>query len=154
MFVGLVDGSVTSELRRSVLRPAWPVGSTMHGDGEPGALHVAAIDDNSPLCACVLFPRPYPRRPDTANAWQLRGMATAETARNRGLGGQVVEEAARQLERRGAALLWCEARQAAIPFYEQHGFVAEGEVYLHSESGIAHRVMYRELSPAPSTSDL
>jgi ribosomal protein S18 acetylase RimI-like enzyme len=81
-------------------------------------------------------------------------MATAEAARNRGIGGLVLEAVARELMSRDAVLLWCEARQAAIPFYERHSFVAEGAVYLHSESGIEHRVMYRELLPEPSTSDL
>jgi ribosomal protein S18 acetylase RimI-like enzyme len=154
MFVGVVDGSVTSELRRSVLRPTWPPGSVMHGDSEPDALHIAAVDDHGvAVCACVLFPRAYPGRSADGAAWQLRGMATAPELRSHGLGGLVVEAAAAEVGSRGASLLWCEAREAAIAFYERHGFLAEGDRYLHSESGIGHRMMVRELSFAPTSSD-
>ena len=35
MIVAVVTADVTSELRREVLRPAWPVGSVMHGEDDP-----------------------------------------------------------------------------------------------------------------------
>jgi predicted GNAT family N-acyltransferase len=153
MYVGLVEGSLTSELRGSVLRPAWPVGSVMHGDTEPGALHLAALDDlGTPVCACVLFLHAFPSRPSEP-AWKLRGMATAPQARSRGVGGLVLEAAAAEVAARGAVLLWCEAREAAVPFYARHDFVTDGERYLHSESGLPHFLMIRELSSGSTSSD-
>ena len=151
MYVGVVDGPSTSELRRSVLRPHWPVGSVMHGDEEPSALHVAAVENGEPVCACVLFLRPYPHRPDIEPAWQLRGMATRADRRSTGLGGAVLAAMVDELRNRGAALVWCEARETAADFYRRNGFVAEGVRYLHSESGLPHFMMFRELSD-PATS--
>jgi predicted GNAT family N-acyltransferase len=154
MRVEVVPGQRTSELRRSVLRPAWAPGTPMHGDGEPHALHLAALtDDGAVVGACVLFPRADPDRPGVADAWQLRGMATAEGLRGQGIGAAVVAEAVRQVSARGARLLWCEARIGAVGFYARHGFVGEGETFLHAETGIEHRRMWRELSAAPTPSE-
>jgi ribosomal protein S18 acetylase RimI-like enzyme len=154
MRVSVVDGAVTSELRRSILRPTWPAGASMHGDGEPGAVHLAAQLDDLVVGACVLFARAYPPRPQGPDAWQLRGMATAPEYRGCGIGAAIVEEAVRQVERRRGRLLWCEARESAISFYARHGFVGEGDLFAHAETGIAHQLMYRELSSQdePSTS--
>jgi len=150
--VGVVDGAFTSELRRAVLRPNYPVGTPMFGDTDPHAIHVAAVDDGVAVCACVLIPNPYPRRPEARAAWQLRGMATAEEHRGKGFGALVVEAAIDEVVGHGARLLWLEAREYAIGFYERLGLAAEGPVYLHPETKIRHRVMVRELSGSPSTS--
>jgi len=153
MQVGVVEARLTSELRRAVLRPHWPVGTAMFGDDDAGARHIAAIDDETVLCACVLVERPYPRRRDQLSAWQLRGMATADGLRNRGIGGLVVERAADEVTARGGRVIWCEARERAVPFYARHGFTAEADTYLNTETGLPHRFMWRELSPAATSSE-
>jgi len=141
----LVDGAVTSELRRAVLRPTWAPGTAMHGDGETGVLHVAARSDvdGAVIGACVLLPRPYPLRPEALAAWQLRGMATDPDWRNRGVGQAVLDHALAELARRGAELVWCQARETAIQFYARHGFAAEGDRFDHAETGIVHQLMWR-----------
>jgi predicted GNAT family N-acyltransferase len=145
--VEVVDGDRTRELRRAVLRPSWPAGSPLGGDGEPGAVHLAALDAAADVvCACVLYPRTYPRRPEERNAWQLRGMATAEAVRNQGVGAQVIAKAVTEVRSRGGRLLWCEARELAIAFYARNGFHGEGEMYIGAETGIPHQLMCRELA--------
>ncbi|HEY2166382.1 MAG TPA: GNAT family N-acetyltransferase [Jatrophihabitantaceae bacterium] len=154
MIVRVVPGVVTRELRRQVLRPSWPVGSAMHGDDDPAAVHIAAQDeDGTTIGACLLLDRPYPGRPERAGAWQLRGMATADGRRGQGVGAAVLAGALAELRARGATLLWCEARVSAVDFYAQHGFTADSDVYPHSETGIAHRLMYREPSVGAASSD-
>jgi predicted GNAT family N-acyltransferase len=151
--VEVVPGERTSELRRSVLRPAWAPGTPMHGDEEPEALHLAALtDDDAVVGACVLFPRADPERPDVPDAWQLRGMATAPALRGQGIGAAVVAEAVRQVSARGGRLLWCEARIGAVDFYARHGFAGDGETFLHAETGIEHLRMRRELIAGPTPS--
>ena len=150
-YVGVVDGAFTSELRRAVLRPSWSVGTPMFSDTNPHAVHIAAVDEGEPVSACVLIRNPYPRRPEVENAWQLRGMATAEAHRGKGFGALVVEASLEEVAGHGAPLLWLEARETAIGFYERLGFAAEGPIYLNEETKLPHRVMYREL-PAATTS--
>jgi ribosomal protein S18 acetylase RimI-like enzyme len=145
VIVRVVEGAATSELRREVLRPNWAPGTPMHGDDQPEVLHLAVEIDGSLVGACALFPCPYPRRPTDLRAWQLRGMATAPRYRGGGVGTRLVAAAIGTLEARGAHLLWCEARASAIGFYAGLNFVGEGELYTQAETGIEHRLMYREL---------
>ncbi|MDT4939905.1 MAG: hypothetical protein QOG80_3576 [Pseudonocardiales bacterium] len=153
MIVEVTDAAATSELRRSVLRPQWPVGATMHGDDEPGALHLAARDDRGMVIgACVLLPRPCPSRPDEPDAWQLRGMVTVSELRGSGVGTALTAAAIDAVASRGGSLLWCDARESAIGFYAARGFTGTGGSYAHPETGAPHLLMYRELSDSPGTS--
>jgi predicted GNAT family N-acyltransferase len=141
-----VDGERTRELRRAVLRPNWPTGSPMHGDDNPDATHFAALDGGSVIACCLVFPRTYPLRPEEPAAWQLRGMATAPDRQGQGLGGMVLAAAVDHVARRGAVLMWCEARTTALVFYAQHGFTVDGPEFLHAESGIPHHRMWRAVA--------
>ncbi len=144
--VEIVDGAATRELRRAVLRPGWPVGSPMHGDDNPDAIHLAALDgDGAVIGSCLVLPRPYPLRPDEPDGWQLRGMATAPAWQGQGVGGRVMAAAVATVRDRAGRLIWCDARTAAVPFYRQQGFTAEGAEFLHAESGIPHFRMWRVL---------
>ena len=142
--VELVDPARTTELRRAVLRPQWDVGTPMPGDDLPDALHVAALDGATVLGACVLRPADYPHR-DEPDAWQLRGMATAEGRRSSGIGALVVTGAVAAVTERGARLLWCKARVVAVAFYERHGFTVDTDTYVEPETGLPHRDMFRLL---------
>lgn len=151
MQVRVVDGEATRELRRVVLRPSWPVGSAMHGDDDPTAVHLAAVEGPEIVGACVLLARAYPLRAELPSGWQLRGMAIAADRQRRGIGGHLLAAAFSEIGRRGGRLIWCDARIAAAPFYAQHGFVAEGAEFPQAETGLPHVRMWREL-PGPDTS--
>lgn len=144
MRIAFVDAAATRPLRRAVLRPTWSLAAPMHGDENDDAVHLGAFDDDDALVGtCVLLPRPYPLRPDETPAWQLRGMATADGSRGRGIGTQVLAAVVAEVARRGGRLVWCEARTSAVAFYLQHGFAIDGAEYLHAESGTPHRYMWR-----------
>jgi GNAT superfamily N-acetyltransferase len=152
--VTVVDASATTELRRAILRPTWPPGARMHGDDEPGAVHLAAFEaDGTVVGACVLIPRQCPAFPDEAAAWQLRGMATDERVRGTGVGTALTEAAEGAVRERGGRLIWCDARETAIDFYRARGFTGTGGSYAHPETGAPHLLMYRELSGAPTSSE-
>lgn len=144
--IRVVDGAATRELRRAVLRPGWPVGSAMHGDENPDAIHLAVLDDDRVVAACLVLPRPYPLRPELDAAWQLRGMATVPELQGQGLGGRLLAAAVAEVRSRAGRLIWCDARTSAVGFYARHGFTAEGEQFLHRETGIPHYRMWRDLT--------
>jgi ribosomal protein S18 acetylase RimI-like enzyme len=144
--VRVVEGAATRELRRAVLRPGWPAGSPMHGDDNPDAVHLAALDEDGRVVgSCVVLPRAYPLRPDEPNAWQLRGMATAPELQGQGIGSRLVAAALEEIRRRDGRLVWCDARTSAVGFYERNGFTAAGTEFRHAESGIPHYRMWRIL---------
>lgn len=144
MRVAVVDAAVTTELRRAVLRPHWAVGTPMHGDDLLDALHVAALDGDDPVGACVLVAAPYPHR-ELPDPWQLRGMATAEGRRGQGIGALVLAGAVDAVRARGGGSIWCKARVVALGFYERHGFTVDTDVYVEPQTGLPHRDMYRVL---------
>ena len=144
MRIAISDADTTKELRRAVLRPSWPPGSAMHGDENADAVHVAAFeDDGTVVSTCLVLPRPYPLRPETPHAWQLRGMATVPSRQGQGLGAAILAAAVGLVVERGGKLIWCDARTSARKFYAQHGFSTEGEEFEHAESGIPHYRMWR-----------
>jgi predicted GNAT family N-acyltransferase len=146
MQIKIVDGVSTKELRRAVLRPSWPVGSSMHGDENPDAVHFAAVeDDGSIIGCCLILPRSYPNRPAEAGAWQLRGMATTPARQGQGIGAAIIAAAMAEAKRRAGRLVWCDARTTAVAFYRAHGFAAEGAEFIHPESGIPHFRMWRTI---------
>lgn len=146
MRIEIVDGAATRELRRAVLRPNWPLGAAMHGDDNPAAVHFAAVDDDGQVIGtCLVLPRPYPAHPERPGAWQLRGMAVAAELRGRRIGAAILAAAFAELETRGGRLVWCDARTSAVRFYAAHGFTAEGDEFMHEESGTPHYRMWRDL---------
>lgn len=149
--VRVIDADTSRELRRSVLRPDWPVGSALPGDDEPGVVHLGAFVDGELRSTCLVFPQPCPwlsttgtePLPPAGAAWRLRSMATDPAARHRGGGSAVLDAAMAKVRAAGGAVLWCFAREGALGFYREHGFAAAGEPF--DDHGIAHVPMWRHL---------
>ena len=55
-------------------------------------------------------------------AWRLRGMATDPSHRSAGVGSAVLSAGLTAVRDAGGEVVWCNARTAALPFYERHGF--------------------------------
>ena len=108
----LIDGGSRSSTPRSPVScaarccaPAWPVDRCSPATTSPTPVHLAAMDgDEGSSAPCVLFPRPYPLRPTTPVAWQLRGMATAAHRRSQGVGALVLQARRRRGSPRHARL--------------------------------------------------
>ena len=148
MRVEIVDESRTRDLRRRVLRPHLPPDAPLPGDDLPDGVHFAAVgDDGAVLCTCFVYPDPCPWLPGEP-AWHLRQMATDERHRGQGLGGAVVEAAAGYTAGQGARVLWCNARERAVPFYARHGFARHGEIFTDERHTIPHLRMARNLTTA------
>jgi hypothetical protein len=64
-----------------------------------------------------------------ATEWRLRGMATLEEFRGRGLGKRLAERCVAYAADGRGTLLWCSARIATVPFYRSLGFREQGESF-------------------------
>jgi predicted GNAT family N-acyltransferase len=133
---------VVLPLRSAVLRGGGPAG--MPGDDDPATVHLAArTADREVLGVARLSPAPCPWR-EAGAPWQLRGMATAPSARGGGVGRALLDAALALVAARGGDLLWCDARTTAAGFYERHGFAVVAGPY--DKPGIGpHLGMLREL---------
>ncbi|MFZ0172160.1 MAG: GNAT family N-acetyltransferase, partial [Acidimicrobiales bacterium] len=77
----------------------------------------------------------------TAAPWRLRGMATREDLRGRGIGALVLEACVRHVGAQGGGFLWCNARVPARRFYARGGFAEWGEEF--ESFDVTHVVMWR-----------
>lgn len=143
----VIDGQLSRELRRSVLRPHYAVDALLPGDGEAEVVHLGAFADTDAgrvlASTCMIFPQQCWWLPE-ATAWQLRSMATHPDWRGTGAGTEILRAARAIAAAAGATVLWCNAREPAIAFYRRNGFVEFGELF-ESEL-VPHRRMWQQLS--------
>jgi GNAT superfamily N-acetyltransferase len=83
-----------------------------------------------------------PEKPGLSG-YQLRGMATAEEARNGGLGGALVHACTAYARNQNAQVLWCNARIVALEFYRKLGFDTIGPQFDVPDVGPHFRMWVR-----------
>jgi predicted GNAT family N-acyltransferase len=127
------DAESTYPLWRDVLREGRPVARLADPEG---TFHLAARTGEGRLVGVVRFsPAPCPWRPGARDPWQLRGMATDSAVRSIGVGRALVSEGLRRVAGLGGDLVWCDARMAAVGFYQRMGFAVVTEEFQKPEGG-------------------
>jgi thiamine transport system ATP-binding protein len=129
-------------LRRAVLRTgmatqdvAWPE------DELPGTFHLGVVEGDAVLAVSTWIPRPYGDEP----AVQLRGMATDPEHQGAGLGARLLVDGCTRVAASGRGVVWANARDAALAFYERHGFIVAGDGWVDPTTGLPHHVVVRRL---------
>jgi predicted GNAT family N-acyltransferase len=111
-------------------------------DDAEGTFHLGYFDNGQLVCVASFHPQNY--KEYTGKAYQLRGMATRESHRGKGIGNQLVNFAIVYMRGQKVNYVWCNARKKAIRFYQNLGFEiisAEFEV-----PGIGpHHVLYLKI---------
>ena len=134
-----------STIRLPVLRAGMPPDSAVFdNDDDPGTRHLGAFDGERLVGVATFFAEACPRRPGV-RAWRLRGMATLDGMRGRGAGSALVAEGVRIAREDRATVMWCNARVAALSFYERLGFAIEGSEFDLPASG-RHFMMSKDLA--------
>jgi predicted GNAT family N-acyltransferase len=75
---------------------------------------------------------------ETEKGIKLERFAVLPEFRNRGLGGIILKEVVNDVVPLGKAI-YLHSQLRAVPFYERHGFVTEGDVFY--EAGMGHYLM-------------
>jgi GNAT superfamily N-acetyltransferase len=134
------------DLRFEVLRSDTPSDNVdFPHDRDPETVHLAVRDESGAVIAASTWaPKPFPGRPDDA-AVQLRGMAVAAEHRGRGLGAAMVAAGVADARRRGATLVWANARDSALEFYVANGFAVVGEGFRTPDTDLPHHRIVQEL---------
>jgi predicted N-acetyltransferase YhbS len=135
----------THHLRRAVSADGRTDLPSMHHDLDdtPGAWHLGAVDEAGRIVAISSFYfDAYPPRPEAQPAVQLAFMAVDPEVQGEGIGTAVMGEAIRRLRASDAVLLWANARDSALPFYEKFGFrtVPKSEFALPQSSRPHHLI--------------
>ena len=86
-----------------------------------------------------------PERPQ-AKAFQLRGMAVDEGLQGTGVGRVLLTAAVDRLRAQGADVLWANARDTALGFYQRLGWRVEGDGFLYGYRDMPHHVAVLDLT--------
>ncbi len=114
-------------------------------DGDPETRHLAVRDEQGTVIAASTWsPAPFPDRPDEP-AVQLRGMAVSADHRGRGLGAAMIAAGFDAARRRGAVLVWANARDSALDFYVANGFAVVGDGFRTTDTDLPHHRIVQQL---------
>lgn len=129
-------------LRHGELRPGLPrATATFDGYDADATIHTAALDGDVVVGCASWMPAPL----DGTPAGQLRGMATRHDRVGQGIGRALLAFGEQEVVRTtGITLAWCNARVAAVGFYERCGWVVVSPEF--DVPGVGpHRRMRRDL---------
>ena len=137
-----ISAQETFPIRLEVLRKNIPLPYEFNGDFDSDTIHLGAFE-NGKLIAVSSYMKASHKNFE-GNQYQLRGMATLTEYQGFGAGKLMLEKAVQILKEKNTAILWCNARVAAVDFYKKQGFQTFGEKFEISLVG-EHYVMLKEL---------
>ena len=140
-----VSAEETYPVRQEVLRPGRPPGECIfEGDSEETTLHLAIFKDTEIVAVASYMKNSSPQFSSKIQN-QLRGMAVKESQRGKGLGAMLLKKGEKiLLQRHENLVLWFNARETAINFYEKFGYTTIGEKFM-IPNVCMHIVMFRRL---------
>jgi len=136
-----VSWPATVALRSAVL--GWD-DSAVRPDLDPDAVHLALVEADEIVAVVSMMPWSCPAYADVS-AIYLWGMAVAADRQRSGCGRRLLSEVVDYGRRRGACIVWADARAAAVPFYEACGARAIGEPYVDEVTGRLDRRVVIEI---------
>ena len=122
-----ISAEETYPVRLEVLRKNIPLPYVFNGDNDSETFHLGAFE-NEKLIAVSSYMKAENEN-FKGTQYQLRGMATLQNYQGKGAGKLMIEKAISILKLKKTAILWCNARIAAVKFYEKQGFIIFGEKF-------------------------
>jgi GNAT superfamily N-acetyltransferase len=119
----------THAIRHKMLRPnGTPEDCIFQGDSDELTFHLGAFLDKKLVSVAYFYFESSPAFTDPYQ-YRLRGMATLPEYQGRGLSQSLLRTAFPVIKQNQCTLLWCNAREKAIGFYEKVGFNSSGELF-------------------------
>lgn len=140
-----IPASRVYSVRQEVLRPGKPPEQCVFsGDTLDSTFHLGLFENNS-LAGVVSYMNTANALFEQAHQYQLRGMAVLDAHKGKGYGAALLLEGEKKLkEREIPYLLWFNARDYAVGFYEKFGYQTIGEKF--DIPGVCeHIVMFKRL---------
>lgn len=125
-----IPASQVYPVRQEVLRPGKPPEQCFFaGDAHDSTFHLGIFDNNR-LAGVVSYMNTANALFEHAHQYQLRGMAILDAYKGKGYGAALLLEGEKKLKAREIPyLLWFNARNYAIGFYEKYGYQTIGEKF-------------------------
>jgi GNAT superfamily N-acetyltransferase len=132
----------TFPVRSAVLRQGKPIETcSFLGDDAVDTTHFGLYIENNIIGVASVFTSNNENF-DNKTQLQLRGMAILKEYQNMGFGKLLIEEIFNFIESTQVELLWFNARETAVSFYEKLGCIKKGTSFEITEIG-THFLMYK-----------
>jgi ribosomal protein S18 acetylase RimI-like enzyme len=130
-------------VRHPVLRFGKPI-ATCHfdGDNEPTTKHFGLFETDNLVGIITVLENNLAGFEDKKQ-FQLRGMAVLESHQKMGFGLQLLRFTELHIKNQSGTLIWCNARTAAVAFYEKAGYTKSGPSFEIQEIGL-HFKMFKK----------
>jgi predicted GNAT family N-acyltransferase len=140
-----ITAEETYPVRQEVLRPGRPLKECFfEGDLEEDTIHLGYFNDENLIAVATYVARKNALF-DTPYQYQLRGMAVLHAYREKKLGQKLLLEGEKLLKKKNPSiLLWFNAREPAVGFYEKYGYKTTGPAFM-IPNVCMHIVMYKNL---------
>ncbi|PKP39344.1 MAG: N-acetyltransferase [Bacteroidetes bacterium HGW-Bacteroidetes-15] len=143
--VGIITSNETYPLRLEVL---WQHKNSLEEcrldiDDLGSTFHVGVFK-NEEIVGIGTFLQQQNEKFEAKNQYRLRAMATSAKVRGENFGKKIIDFALVELKKRNVELLWCDAREVALGFYEKMGFKTTGDFYEIPIIG-KHKLMYKKI---------
>ena len=114
-------------------------------EDEDISFHLGAFVDGTLVSVASFFYEKNPAFPEHLHQYQLRGMATLPAYQRRGLSRELLKMAFPIIKQNFCTLIWCNARLAAVPFYEKVGLKIKDPMPFEIPGIGPHLLMYKTL---------
>jgi len=121
MNIRKISAEDTLQLRRDVLYPNEPLEAVKVDHDEDG-LHFGVFDQGQLVTVVSLFPG--------RESAQFRKLATAPAAQGKGFGKAILAHLVDICKKEKIKLLWCNARDTAVTFYDRLGYTKKGDYFV------------------------
>ena len=135
----------TFSVRQPVLRPGKSI-ETCHfeGDNLESTRHFGLFIGENLAGIASLFQEKTDLLTEN-NQFQLRGMAVLKEFQKRGTGESLVKYAEANAKCRGGEVIWFNAREIAVGFYEKLGYKIIGAPFIIGDIG-THFIMHKKIT--------
>ena len=141
-----INAQDTYPIRQQVLVPNHSAvkAKFANDDDEDISFHLGAFKNSKLVSVASFF---YERNPifEDMHQYQLRGMATLPEHQGLGLSSELLTTAFPIIKQNFCTLLWCNARESAVGYYEKVGFIKKNNEVFDIENIGPHILMYKQI---------
>lgn len=132
----------TYKLRLKVLKTCEEYEYKYQNDFDDTTVHFGAFrnEENIGIVSVMENNHPYFK----GKQMQLRGMAVLNSEQGNGVGNDLIKALIKESVVRKSDLIWCNARDYSVKFYEKQGFKTKGEKFF-IKNVCDHYVMFLQL---------
>ncbi|TDJ03884.1 MAG: GNAT family N-acetyltransferase [Deltaproteobacteria bacterium] len=139
-----INARDTHRIRSEILRPGKSVDNCIfEGDDDDQTFHLGAFIENKLVSVASFY---FDRHPDLDALYQyrLRGMATLPSFQRQGLSKALLKIGFPIVKQNQCSVVWCNAREEAMGFYQKVGFEKMGDKFEIPEVG-PHFLMVKNI---------